>query len=180
MSTKPPFDETVEVAHFARVSQYQQDAVVMFAAVRGKLESHMPDAVYEHIGSTALPDGLTNGDVDIQIRVKGKDFQQAKRIVTQYYQPTTGVFMSPYGASFKDGESVVPVSIHLTVINGPCDFQWRQRDLLLSRPDLRKRLTALKRRFHGEDMEQYRKAKRAFFKRLLRPPKVSVGNIRDR
>ncbi len=138
----------------------------MFAQVESQLRAVLPRAVIVHVGGTSLPDGLTRGDLDIQVRVRSEDFEDACHAVSALYEDNAGGF-TDQGHSFKSDASDPPLGVHVTVIDGPSDIQHRQRDLLRARPDLRAAYDALKRRFDGGEMSAYREAKARFFDRLL-------------
>lgn len=112
---------------------------------------------------------LTKGDLDIQIRIARKNFRSAKAILAGLYKPLKGAFRGRDGASFKDDSTNPSVGIHLTATGGSCDFQWKHRDLLRKRKDLRIQYDALKARFQGKSMKAYRAAKEKFMKKRLEP-----------
>ena len=70
-------------------------------------------------------------------------------------------------SSFQEDYAAPPLGIQLTVIGGPEDFFFRLRDYLISRPEANARYNALKRRFEGATMDEYRAAKSAFLEALL-------------
>ena len=69
--------------------------------------------------------------------------------------------------AFKDDSTVPPVGVQLTVINSEFDFFWKFRDVLLMNDNYRKEYDALKRKYEGMDMEDYREAKNKFFEKLM-------------
>ncbi len=158
-----------ERVFFGAVFAYRAKADALFGRVREDVLRVVPNAVVEHVGSTALPDGLTKGDLDVQVRVRAEDFDEACRALASLYQHNEGGFTDG-GRSFKDDSADPPLGVHLTVIGGPSDTQSSQRDLLRRRPDLRAEYDALKRRFDGGDMDAYRDAKDVFFTRLASLP----------
>lgn len=81
-----------------------------------------------------------------------------------------GGFASADAISFEDSSSEPPLGVHLTVIDGSADIQWRFRDRLLASPALREQYDRLKRRFHGGSMTDYRAAKATFVERVLSEP----------
>lgn len=125
----------------------------------------LPAAVIEHVGSTALPDGLSKGDLDVQVRVRREDYDQACRLLASMYEHNPGGFTEE-GRSFKDDSADPALGVHVTIIGGPSDIQHRQRDFLRAHSDMRAEYDALKRSFEGGAMDEYREAKDAFFARL--------------
>src|SRR5258708_1816260 len=62
-----------ERVFFAEVGQVKARADALFAKVDARVRSLLPSALVEHVGSTSLPDGLTKGDLDVQVRVRAED-----------------------------------------------------------------------------------------------------------
>jgi predicted acetyltransferase/GrpB-like predicted nucleotidyltransferase (UPF0157 family) len=150
---------------FHPVSLHREKAEALFVLVEEQIRSLVPAAMVEHVGSTSLPDGLSKGDLDVQVRVRPEDYDDACRKLASAYEDNPGGFTDG-GRSFKDDAAIPPLGVHVTVIDGPSDLQHRQRDLLRSRADLRTEYDALKRAFDGRDMDAYREAKSIFFARL--------------
>lgn len=152
----------MERVFFVDVSSCREQADALFVQIEARLQPLLPGTQVEHVGGTSLPDGLTKGDLDVQVRVKSADFDSACEVIGKLYEPNPGGF-SDAGRSFKDDSTDPPLGLHVTIIDGPSDIQHRQRDLLLARPDLRREYDAVKRRFHGAEMAAYREAKDVFF-----------------
>ena len=156
----------MEQVHFAPLSKFKPGVDALFAEQAIFLRKLVPRSDIQHVGSTALTECLTKGDLDIQVRVSAADFETAKTQLLQHYTIIPGGFTEPDGRSCKDERTVPPVGVHLTVIGGSCDVQWRIREVLRKQADLRERYDSLKRRFHGKSMDDYRVAKADFFEEL--------------
>jgi GrpB-like predicted nucleotidyltransferase (UPF0157 family) len=154
-----------ERVFFADVIMYKPKADTLFAAVEARLNSVLSSALIEHVGSTSLPEGLTKGDLDVQVRVQATDFEEACNALAAVYEENPGGFVDG-GRSYKDDSTDPPLGLHVTIIDGPSDIQFRQRDILRANADLRAAYDSLKRRFHGGDMDDYRDAKHAFWSKL--------------
>jgi GrpB-like predicted nucleotidyltransferase (UPF0157 family)/ribosomal protein S18 acetylase RimI-like enzyme len=154
-----------EQVFFADVAEHRAKTDALYVHVRDEIRRLLPSAIVEHVGSTALPDGLTKGDLDVQVRVRADEFVHACQTLEQLYDDNPGGFTDA-GRSFKDDSTDPPLGVHVTVIDGPSDIQSKQRDLLRRRPDLRAEYDAVKRRFDGGDMDAYRVAKDIFFTRI--------------
>src|SRR5215469_6732744 len=157
-----------ELVFFQDVVLHRATADALFAQVQAQLRALLPRAIIVHVGSTSLPDGLTKGDLDVQVRVRIEDFQDACGAISALYEKNPGGF-TDQGQSFKSDLCDPPLGVHVTVIDGPSDIQHRQRDILAARPDLRAAYDALKRVFEGKEMGAYRAAKARFLERLLVP-----------
>jgi GrpB-like predicted nucleotidyltransferase (UPF0157 family) len=119
------------------------------------------------VGSTAIPGSLTKGDLDIQVRVVAPTYPAAKRRLSEIYDVNAGGFVGEDAVSFEDYSGTPSVGIHLTVIGGSGDIQWRFRDLLVASEALRQEYDDLKRQFEGKSMARYREAKERFVTRVL-------------
>jgi GrpB-like predicted nucleotidyltransferase (UPF0157 family)/N-acetylglutamate synthase-like GNAT family acetyltransferase len=157
-------DETVS---FLPEQHFRERVERRFATLRTQLQAMIPGAGIEHVGSTSIPGSLTKGDLDIQVRVAATQFAAAKIELSQLYDVNAGGFAAADAVSFEDHSTEPHVGIHLTVVGGTADAQWRFRDLLRASEHLRREYDDLKRGFEGCSMAKYREAKDAFVARVL-------------
>ena len=160
---------------FRDVSSVRETADRELSRLSDIIHALLPDARIEHVGGTALPHGITKGDLDIQVRVRADVFQAARAALGRAFAPDPDNIWGTGAASFRIDDADIPVGIHLTEIGGAFDLQWKYRDLLISRPDLACEYDGIKRRFEGKAMADYRNAKAAFFERIRR----LIGNPPD-
>ena len=139
------------------------------------IKALVPDACIEHVGGTALPHGITKGDLDIQVRVGADAFRAASAALGRALAPDPDNAWGDGAASFRIDDADIPTGIHLTEIGGAFDFQWKYQDLLISRPDLVREYDGIKRRFEGKPMVDYRAAKAEFFGRIARLVRRQTG-----
>jgi GrpB-like predicted nucleotidyltransferase (UPF0157 family) len=139
-----------------------------FEELRSELQPIVPGAQIEHVGSTAIPGSLTKGDLDVQVRVIASEYGAAKQRLRELYDVNVGGFSGNDAISFEDYSGHPHVGVHLTVVGGSADIQWRFRDLLLASEVLRQQYDDLKRRFEGKSMARYREAKADFVERVLK------------
>ncbi len=156
----------MSMARFRSQSEIEAEAKREFAEERQRILAIVPNADVQHVGSTAVPGSLTKGDLDIQVRVNPEDFTQTASALSALYAPNTGNPPAPTYVSLKDDSLPIPLGVQLTTIGGPEDCFWILRDLLIQNPGLRIEYDALKQRFQGKSMAEYRKAKGEFFERL--------------
>ena len=157
-------DETVS---FVPEQKVREIVLRRFAELKSTLEPLVEGAEIHHVGSTAIPGSLTKGDLDIQVRVSERQFAQVRARLKALYAVNEGGFIAADAISFEDYSSDTPVGIHLTVVGGSCDLQFKFRDRLLASASLRKEYDDLKRRFEGGSMQAYRNAKEGFVLRVL-------------
>ncbi|HEU4562245.1 MAG TPA: GrpB family protein [Longimicrobium sp.] len=156
-----------ELVHFAAEQRSREAVYQLFRQVETQLRTVVHSADIQHVGSTAIPGSLTKGDLDVQVRVAGSEYSEAKEKLSEIYAVNPGGFASEDAISFEDYSTQPPLGVHLTVIGGTADIQWKFRDLLIESADLREQYDRLKRQFEGGSMERYREAKAEFVSRVL-------------
>lgn len=62
-----------ERVFFVDIATCRGQAEVLFREVEARVRALLPGVSVEHVGSTSLPDGLTKGDLDVQVRVGADD-----------------------------------------------------------------------------------------------------------
>jgi GrpB-like predicted nucleotidyltransferase (UPF0157 family) len=155
-----------EIVSFLPEQSFRMQVERKFEELKRKLADLLPTADIQHVGSTAIPGSLTKGDLDIQVRVSSSDYAAAKERLRRIFEVNVGGFSEEDAVSFEDYSCEPPTGIHLTVIGGSSDIQWRFRDLLASSKSLQREYDELKRRFEGKSMAKYREAKEAFVMRV--------------
>jgi GrpB-like predicted nucleotidyltransferase (UPF0157 family) len=162
-----------EFVHFAPKQDSRDVVARLFRRVDAQVRSLVPSADVQHVGSTAIPGSLTKDDLDVQVRVAGPEYAAAKDKLSKIYAVNAGGFTADDAVSFDDYGTKPPLGVHLTVIGGSADIQWKFRDLLIASPELRDQYDRLKRRFEGRSMEEYRDAKATFVSRALQSVTLS-------
>jgi GrpB-like predicted nucleotidyltransferase (UPF0157 family)/N-acetylglutamate synthase-like GNAT family acetyltransferase len=125
-----------------------------------------PGVEVEHIGATSMPDGITKGDVDVNLRVDHDRFDQVVVALSTRFdiaqpQNWTGTF-----ASFSDTRHGFPLGIQVTVIGSDDDFLVDLRDRLRTDPDTRHEYDEIKRASAGAGRDAYCRAKDEFLRRV--------------
>ncbi|MFB8424948.1 GrpB family protein [Priestia megaterium] len=133
----------------------------------------LPDADIQHVGSTAIPNCLTKGDLDIQVRVNANNFPLAVRELSKIYDLNEGSINTEYFRAFKNDREIPPLGIQLTVINTEFDIFWKFREVLLHSRIYREEYDSLKKRYEGKSMVEYRKEKNNFFDWLTSTPEFN-------
>lgn len=100
-----------------------------------QIQQLIPNAEIHHLGSTAVPNALTKGDIDLQIRVKQKDFPEAKRLLLSKYELNTGSSQTSFFSAFEM-EDELPIGVQLTVINSEIDHFWKFSEFLKANPTI--------------------------------------------
>ncbi|SMQ80701.1 GrpB domain, predicted nucleotidyltransferase, UPF0157 family [Bacillus sp. OV166] len=157
----------MEQVNFFENSLFYEKAEKTFLVHKKKIKELMPDADVQHVGSTAVPNSLTKGDLDIQVRVIPEQFLKGIQTLSALYELNEGSVKTDWFRAFKDDSTVPPLGVQLTVIGSEYDFFWKFRDVLLLNDTYRMEYDELKREFEGKEMDEYREGKNEFFQKLM-------------
>jgi len=143
-------------------------ASVLFEEIAARLRAILPvSADIRHIGATAIPGCLTKGDLDIVVRVHSRDFERADAALAGAFARNAGSDRTDDFSAFEDNGASPSLGVQLTALSGPCDDFHRFVDVLGREPGLVAEYNALKTRFNGKPMDDYRNAKAEFIARVL-------------
>lgn len=158
--------DLLEQVNFYNQDSFKRDAEETFISQRKRIKKLIPNADVQHVGSTAIPNSLTKGDLDIQVRVSSKDFILAVEALSKLYELNDGSVKTNEFRAFQDDAIWPPLGVQLTVSNSEFDFFWKFRDVLLQNDQYRMEYDNLKRKFEGQTMDVYRDAKNDFFNKI--------------
>jgi GrpB-like predicted nucleotidyltransferase (UPF0157 family) len=156
------------VVTFVDEGEVRDAVLAVFEDLRVTLETLLPAARIEHIGSTSIPGTITKGDLDVCVLVERGDFGDAERVLAVRFARNVGSDRTDSLSSFIDDTRAVPVGVQLVVRGGREDFFVTWRELLRRSPEVLSAYNELKRRWHGQSHEDYRREKSAFIERTLR------------
>src|SRR3989442_10436859 len=125
-----------------------------------------PGLVIEHIGGTSMPDGLTKGDVDVNLRVDEDRFDHVVAALSTRFDVAQPENWTATYASFSDTCRGVPVGIQVTVEGSDDDFLVTLRDLMRDDTELRHQYDAIKRANAPSGRDPYWRAKHDFLSRV--------------
>lgn len=152
---------------FKSANDFKQIADREVTRQKARILNVLPSADIQHIGSTAIPGSITKGDLDINVRVKKEDFDNAVQEIKKLYdinQPEN--WMADF-ASFKDENNLsIDFGVQLTVIDSPIDDFVKLKNIIAGSPELIEKFNEMKIKFEGKDMSEYRKEKADFFQKL--------------
>lgn len=96
----------MERVTFRDVSAVREIAATEFSRMEAIITALLPPARIEHVGGTALPRGITKGDLDIQVRVAADDFRAARVVLGRAFAPDPDNVWVDGAASFRlyDGD----------------------------------------------------------------------------
>ena len=157
----------MESVNFKPQSDFADKAQKAFEEEKEKLATIIPNADIQHIGSTSIPNAITKGDLDLQVRIEGIDFQEAIEKLKKLYDINQPENWTENYASFKDGKRDMSIGIQLTVKGSGDDRLFQEQQKLLSNnPDVLKEYNEMKLSFEGKDIREYRAARHKFFETL--------------
>lgn len=157
----------MEIVNFFYNKSLYEKAEVTFFMHKALIEELLPESDVQHVGSTAIPNSITKGDLDIQVRVNAKIFPNAVIELAKLYELNEDSVKTETFRAFKDESTIPPVGVQLTVINSEFDFFWKFRDFLLMIDNYLKQYDNLKWKYEGMEMEDYREAKNKFFEKMM-------------
>lgn len=160
----------MEHVNFFDNKLFYVNAEKTFLAQKNTIKKLLPEADVQHVGSTAIPNCITKGDLDIQVRVVLEQFPKAVQELSSLYEVNDGSVKTDTFRAFKNDSTIPPLGVQLTVIDSEFDFFWKFRDVLLLNNKFRKEYDEVKRKYEGKEMDEYREAKNAFFQRLMETP----------
>jgi GrpB-like predicted nucleotidyltransferase (UPF0157 family) len=150
------------------VSELRPHVEQLLERLLPQLHALLPDAELCHIGATALPRGVTKGDVDILARVAPEHFAAAVAALRTHFGVKQPDNWTAAFASFGDDVGyALPVGIQLVIKDSRDDFLLFLHQYLLSHPDTLEEYTRLKQTHASEGAESYWQAKDAFLGKVL-------------
>ena len=158
--------DKLEQVSFYKQVEVNSDIKNTFNSQKERIKKVIPNAEIHHVGSSAIPNSLTKGDLDIQVRVSAKSFLPAVEALSKLYDLNEGSVKTNEFRAFKDDTIVPPLGVQLTVFDSEFDFFWKFRDILIQKDKYRIEYDNLKRDFEGKEMDKYREAKNVFFNKI--------------
>lgn len=145
------------------------EAATAYAEHERRIRERLPDVEIRHTGGTSIPGMLTTGDVDLHVRTDKQAFEAARHVLHELYEPLHPEAWHSEGAFFVAADSQPPVEVALTAIGSLDDLHhgeaWQR---IAADPELIERYNALKRAHGGGSGDDYRAAKRDFFRQNFR------------
>ncbi len=153
--------------HFKPTTDFLDLANRVFVEQKAKISGLLPDADIQHVGSTSIPGSITKGDLDLVIRVQKDEFRHAIEVLKSIYEINQPKNWSKTFASFKDDKNLgIDFGAQLVVKGSKSDDFIKLRDILLENRELVEGLNAIKMKYNGKSMDEYRKEKADFFQKL--------------
>jgi GrpB-like predicted nucleotidyltransferase (UPF0157 family) len=152
--------------------EYQPGATSRFVSARDQIKRLLPDAVVEHIGSSAIPGAVSKGDLDICVLVAPLVHEPSVRTLTGWgYVEKTGTLRTAQLCMLEWHMRGEEHAVQLVAHGSPFEMFIAFRDALLARPALVAEYNQVKlNAAHLSDAE-YRVAKSTFIEGVIRDAK---------
>ncbi|MDB4983833.1 MAG: hypothetical protein JWM20_12 [Patescibacteria group bacterium] len=155
-----------DIVHFYKSEEIFGKAAKIFEREKKILEGLIPNADIQHVGSCAIFGAISKFDVDIQIRVWQEQFEEAKNILENSYQPQhLELWMNEF-ALFESVDQNVDIDYMLTAIHGKYDDFSATRDFLIAHPEQLLEYNEMKIVCEGKPYHEYRTAKGIFLDKM--------------
>ncbi|MFI8009438.1 GrpB family protein [Acinetobacter sp. ABJ_C4_1] len=152
---------------FLEPQQYQKNCVQLFNSYQKDISTLLPFAKIEHIGSSAVPNAISKGDLDIYIEVMPEQFEfaieQLKTLNFIEKQNTLRTDELCMLQSLNNDD----VAFQIVVTDSVFTFFLTFRNKLIDSPRLVKEYNQLKLECSHLDHDQYRTIKSDFINRVL-------------
>lgn len=152
---------------FLEPEQYQQRCTQLFNSYQKEISTLLPFAKIEHIGSSAIPNAISKGDLDIYVEVKSDQFEfaiaQLKTLDFIEKQNTLRTHELCMLESLNNDD----VAFQIVVTDSIFTFFLTFKNKLISSPTLVNEYNQLKLQCSHLDPDQYRTIKSDFINRVL-------------
>ncbi|QVR66369.1 GrpB family protein [Acinetobacter sp. BHS4] len=152
---------------FLEPEQYQQRCTQLFNSYQKEISTLLPFAKIEHIGSSAIPNTISKGDLDIYIEVIPEQFEftieQLKTLNFIEKQNTLRTHELCMLESLNNDD----VAFQIVVTDSIFTFFLTFKNKLISSPTLVNEYNQLKLQCSHLDPDQYRTIKSDFINRVL-------------
>ncbi|AMO40908.1 hypothetical protein BE1S18E01_19080 [Acinetobacter sp. BEC1-S18-ESBL-01] len=152
---------------FLEPDQYQQRCTQLFNSYQKEISTLLPFAKIEHIGSSAIPNAISKGDLDIYVEVKSDQFEfaieQLKTLNFIEKQNTLRTHELCMLESLNDDD----VAFQIVVSGSIFTFFLAFKNKLIESPTLVNEYNQLKLQCSHLDPDQYRTIKSDFINRVL-------------
>jgi GrpB-like predicted nucleotidyltransferase (UPF0157 family) len=141
--------------------------------VRAQIKRLLPDAVIEHIGSSAIPGAVSKGDLDICVLVAPSDHEPSVRTLTGCgYVEKPGTLRTEQLCMLEWHKPGEEHAIQLVMEGSPFEMFIAFRDALLARPALVAQYNQVKLNAAHLSEAEYQAAKSIFIERVIRETKL--------
>ena len=152
---------------FLEPEQYQERCAQLFNSYQKDISTLLPFAKIEHIGSSAIPNAISKGDLDIYIEVKPDQFKFAiERLKTLNFIEKQNTLRT-HELCMLESLNNDDVAFQIVVTDSVFTFFLAFKNKLIKSPTLVNEYNQLKLQCSHLDPDQYRTIKSDFINRVL-------------
>ncbi|MGK3628176.1 GrpB family protein, partial [Acinetobacter sp. A11] len=152
---------------FLEPEQYQQRCAQLFNSYQKDISALLPFAKIEHIGSSAIPNAISKGDLDIYIEVMSEQFEFAiEQLKTLNFIEKQNTLRT-HELCMLESLNNDDVAFQIVVTDSVFTFFLTFKNKLISSPTLVNEYNQLKLQCSHLDPDQYRTIKSDFINRVL-------------
>lgn len=152
---------------FLETEQYQQRCAQLFNSYQKDISTLLPFAKIEHIGSSAIPNAISKGDLDIYIEVMSEQFEFAiEQLKTLNFIEKQNTLRT-HELCMLESLNNDDVAFQIVVTDSVFTFFLTFKNKLISSPTLVNEYNQLKLQCSHLDPDQYRTIKSDFINRVL-------------
>ncbi|WP_202744184.1 GrpB family protein [Acinetobacter pittii] len=152
---------------FLEPEQYQQRCAQLFNSYQKDISALLPFAKIEHIGSSAIPNAISKGDLDIYIEVMSEQFEFAiEQLKTLNFIEKQNTLRT-HELCMLESLNNDDVAFQIVVTDSIFTFFLTFKNKLISSPKLVNEYNELKLQCSHLDPDQYRTIKSDFINRVL-------------
>ncbi|WP_119685498.1 GrpB family protein [Acinetobacter pittii] len=152
---------------FLEPEQYQQRCAQLFNSYQKDISTLLPFAKIEHIGSSAIPNAISKGDLDIYIEVMSEQFEFAiEQLKTLNFIEKQNTLRT-HELCMLESLNNDDVAFQIVVTDSIFTFFLTFKNKLISSPKLVNEYNELKLQCSHLDPDQYRTVKSDFINRVL-------------
>jgi len=150
-----------KIVHFFKSEEVFEKANLIFNSEKQEIQKFLKNADIQHVGSCSIPGAISKFDVDIQVRVEKKSFEEALNFLSKKYREKHPEIWRDGFAAFNTKKEC-SIDIVLTSVDSKYDDFYKVRDFLINNPEKLKEYNALKMSFEGKPLADYKKSKAEF------------------
>ncbi|MDX8275457.1 GrpB family protein [Acinetobacter pittii] len=152
---------------FLEPEQYQQRCAQLFNSYQKDISTLLPFAKIEHIGSSAIPNAISKGDLDIYIEVMSEQFEFAiEQLKTLNFIEKQNTLRT-HELCMLESLNNDDVAFQIVVTDSVFTFFLAFKNKLINSPTLVNEYNQLKLQCSHLDPDQYRTIKSDFINRVL-------------
>ncbi|EXS33732.1 MULTISPECIES: GrpB family protein [Acinetobacter calcoaceticus/baumannii complex] len=152
---------------FLEPEQYQQRCAQLFNSYQKDISTLLPFAQIEHIGSSAIPNAISKGDLDIYIEVMSEQFEFAiEQLKTLNFIEKQNTLRT-HELCMLESLNNDDVAFQIVVTDSIFTFFLTFKNKLINSPTLVNEYNELKLQCSHLDPDQYRTIKSDFINRVL-------------